>query len=103
MRFRTVCFLLLLLTALPAAAAEKKPLALKDGERVVLVGNTFVEREGEDCYLEALLTAHFPGRDLTFRNLGWGGDTVDVQARPPTYKDLKHWVHFAKPTVVFVS
>ncbi len=52
------------------------PLELRDGDRVVLLGNAFFERELPTSYIETLLTARHPERNLKFRNLGWSGDNV---------------------------
>lgn len=48
----------------------------RDGDRVVFLGATFIERMQDSDYLETELTSRFPSRHLTFRNLGWSGDTV---------------------------
>lgn len=60
-------------------AAE--PFQLKDQDRVVFLGATFVEREGQFGYLETALTTAWPDRQITFRNLGWSGDTVWADSR----------------------
>jgi lysophospholipase L1-like esterase len=65
----------------PALPAPKHPLELRDGERVALIGGTFIERLQTYGYLETLLTAVLPDRHLVFRNLGWSGDTVLGDAR----------------------
>ena len=65
--------LLLLLSA--------EPLKLDDGDRVVFLGNTLIEREQRYGWWELALTARFPGKKVTFRNLGWSGDTVFGEAR----------------------
>ena len=39
-------------------------------------GDTLIERDQRYGYLETMLTLLNPGKDLTFRNLGWSGDTV---------------------------
>ena len=89
-----------------ASAAE--PFALKDGDVVALVGNAFVEREQRDGYLELALTLAAPDADVTYRNLGWSGDTVDGRARRyfgETAEGMKHLldhVDAVKPTVIFV-
>ncbi|MBU6401879.1 MAG: hypothetical protein KGS61_16305, partial [Verrucomicrobia bacterium] len=59
--------------ALPAE--PPRPFELREGDRVVFVGDTLVEREQEYGYLEARMTAQFPDRNVTFRNLGWSADT----------------------------
>jgi lysophospholipase L1-like esterase len=72
--------------ALPMAVGDElprpqQPLELRDGERVALVGGTFIERLQNFGYLETYLTAAFPERHICFRNLGWSGDTVWGEAR----------------------
>jgi lysophospholipase L1-like esterase len=97
---------LLLLLPLPVGA---EPLALKDGDRVVLVGGTFIEREQRDGYWETALMRHFPGKAIVWRNLGWSGDTVRGESRgsfggqPQGYKHLKEHVLALKPTVLILG
>jgi len=62
-------------------SSRAEPLAIKDGERIVLIGNTLIEREQRYGYWEAALTRRFPDKRFTFRNLGWSGDTVFADAR----------------------
>ena len=69
--------LALLLTLLCNATSTRAaaPFELKDGDRVVFLGDTLIEREQHYGWIELMLTSRFPDRDITFRNLGWGGDT----------------------------
>jgi len=84
------------------------PFQLLDGDRVVFVGDTLVERASRDDFWEAALTARFPDRQITFRNLGWSADTPGGDARSgfgtveDGYQQLKAQVYAALPTVVFV-
>src|SRR6267378_4495853 len=64
-----------------AAAQNPAPLELTDGDRVVMVGDTLIEREQAYGYIEFQLTTHFPDRQVTFRNLGWSADTPQGQSR----------------------
>jgi lysophospholipase L1-like esterase len=97
----------LLAAADPGTAPS--PFTLTDGDRVVLVGNTLIEREQRSGYWEAALTARFPSRNITFRNLGWSGDTVFGIARasfdpPPVgFNRLRDGVLSLKPTVLIVA
>jgi lysophospholipase L1-like esterase len=98
-----------LLTA-PADPGPLPPLfTLEDGDRVVLVGNTLIEREQRSGYWEAALTVRFPHKNITFRNLGWSGDTVFGIARasfdpPPVgFNRLRDGVLALKPTVLIVA
>jgi lysophospholipase L1-like esterase len=95
------------LPAAPARAAE--PFELKEGDRVVLLGNTLIEREQRDGYWEAALTRRYPGRTVVFRNLGWSGDTVFGHARAgfgttaDGFTHLKEHVLSVKPTVILIG
>jgi lysophospholipase L1-like esterase len=82
---------------------------LSDGDRVVLLGNTLIEREQRYGYWETALTARFPGRKITFRNLGWSGDTVFGHARAgfgnvaDGFRHLKEHTLALKPTVLLIG
>ncbi|MCC7376899.1 MAG: hypothetical protein IT581_19730 [Verrucomicrobiales bacterium] len=98
------------LLGLNAGAAER--FELRDGDRVLFLGDTFFEREGEYGAFEARLTAAFPDRTVTYRNLSWSADTPTGRSRASfdwnkTEKDwlarVKEQVGLAKPTVAFLS
>ncbi|MFM7034806.1 MAG: SGNH/GDSL hydrolase family protein [Planctomycetia bacterium] len=101
-----------------AAAQPSGPVAssvsgfswsLRDGDRVVLLGDTFIEREGDRGFIEAALVAGHPEASLTFRNLGWSGDTVWAESRgvfdepAKGYERMLALVRELTPTVVFVA
>ncbi len=95
--------------AIATTATAVEPFELKDGERVVFLGNTLIERDQLYGYLETALVSQWPDRNITFRNLGWSGDTVwgDARAGFDTAKQgfqrLKDLVLANKPTTIFVS
>lgn len=98
------------LVSLSAAQAKPpKPFVLKDGDRVVWIGNTLAEREQRYGYWETALHAAYPTANFTVRNLGWSGDTVWGEARagfdPPAkgYERLISLTKELKPTVILVS
>lgn len=105
------CSLLLPLLLGRAARADEQagPFELKDGDRVALIGNTFIEREQNYSYLETLLRTRWPDRAITFRNLGWSGDTIHGHARgyfdgaEQGFARLNQIVHDLKPTVIFLG
>jgi len=82
---------------------------LQDGDRVVLLGATLIEREGQFGFLETAWTAAWPDRNIVFRNLGWSGDTVWAESRgifdPPQvgYQRMIALVQELKPTVVVLG
>jgi lysophospholipase L1-like esterase len=89
------------------SAAAADAFALKDGDRVVLIGSTLIEREQRYGYWETALTERYPG--VTFRNLGWSGDTVFGTAQASFgstadgFKHLKEHVAAVKPTVILIG
>jgi lysophospholipase L1-like esterase len=88
-----------------------KPFEFKDGDRVVWIGNTLVEREQRYGYWEAAVIAANADKKITVRNLGWSGDTVHAEARgrfdfdkpDACFKQLVSLTLELKPTVIFVS
>src|SRR5947207_9302375 len=98
---------LILLMAVTAQAAPPN-FELVDGDRVVFIGNTFVERDIQHNYLETMLTGRWRTRNITFRNLGWSGDTVFVPARAGSAPNkgfdlLVEAVKDLRPTVLFIA
>jgi putative heme-binding domain-containing protein len=105
MRIAIVCVLL----ALSSTALAAEPFELRDGDRVVLVGNTFIEREQNYGHLETRFIARWPDRNVAFRNLGWSGDTVWCDSRgyehdaARGFENLTKQIREIRPTVVFVG
>ncbi len=100
--------LFLLLGIIGEMPAKPRP-ALKDGDRVVLVGSTLIEREQRYGFWEMAIRAAMPGKHLTIRNLGWSGDTVEGHARAGFktvqvgFQRLVSKVKEAKPTVIILG
>ncbi|MCA9112266.1 MAG: hypothetical protein KDA52_20090 [Planctomycetaceae bacterium] len=103
--------ILLLLTVcgrMTDAADATNDLELRDGDRVVLLGGTIIEREQRFGHWETLLTIAHADKHITFRNLGWSGDTVWGESRGMFephlgYQRLIEEVTAANPTVVLVD
>jgi lysophospholipase L1-like esterase len=91
------------------ASRGAEPFELRDGDRVVLIGNTLIEREQRYGYWEAALTSRWPERNVTFRNLGWSGDTVWGESRAgfdtpaQGFRRLIDRTLEQRPTVLFVG
>ncbi|MEO6182692.1 MAG: hypothetical protein ABIP71_06275, partial [Verrucomicrobiota bacterium] len=73
------CLLVLGSSLLPTQAAT--PFEIFDGDRVVLIGDTLIEREQEFSYLETRLYTRFSDRKFIVRNLGWSADTPFGESR----------------------
>jgi glucose/arabinose dehydrogenase len=85
---------------------------LQNGDRVLFIGDTFFEREVDYGSIETRLTAAFPEHAVTFRNLGWAGDSPMGRARASFdwnnsetewLKRVKEQLALVKPTVAFLS
>src|SRR5438552_15323326 len=57
------------------SAQTTNAFELRDGDRVALLGDTFIEREQSYGYMEFVLITQFSERNVIFRNLGWSADT----------------------------
>lgn len=107
---RTSCTLLLAALAAISTAADPVPAPwIRAGDRVVLLGDTFIEREGDRGFIETALVAAHPQANLTIRHLGWSGDTVWAESRgvfdapAKGYERMLALVREIAPTVVVVA
>jgi hypothetical protein len=111
-----LAFLCLFVSASPALRAASAPFELREGDRVVFLGDTFVERAQYSAWIETMLTARFSDRNVTFRNLGWSADTPAGDSRfglsllqaghePPDegWKQLVRQLEEARPSVVVLG
>lgn len=102
--FFTFCFALALT---PLFAAE--PFEIKNGDRVLFLGDTLLEREGTYGYLETRMHEQFRDRRFTVRNLAFSADTplgwsrASFDPAATGFDRLKEQIALVKPTVVFLG
>jgi putative heme-binding domain-containing protein len=107
-RLTTLLCALFAATAWLASAQFQPPFEFQHGDRVVLIGDTFIEREQSYGYIEHRLTTEFPNRDVSFRNLGWSADTplgvsrAGFDAPEKGFDRVKEQIAAYKPTVAFL-
>lgn len=88
------------------AAGNSIQTNVKPGDRIALIGSGWVERMHNHPWLETMLTLEVPG--VTFRNMGWSGDTVfgDARAvfgsRTDGYQRLMRDLEFASPNLAIL-
>ena len=92
----TVVVALILGLGMPAGAGE---FFFKDGDRVVVMGDSITEQHLYSNYLEAWTLTRFPTWKITFHNVGIGGDTVPGAA---TVDFCATWWQY-KPTALTVD
>ena len=86
--FRKLLFTLVALESL-AASALAGEFFIKDGDRVVFLGDSITEQRLYTTYIEAYALTRHPEWKLWFRNVGWGGDTSWLRQRAhPDEKQL---------------
>ena len=106
LRFLLALCVFSLLTVVVRSA---EPFEIKDGDRVLFLGDTLMEREGTYGYLETRIHEQFPDRHFTVRNLafsadtplGWSRASFDPAAKG--FDRLKEQLDLVKPTVAFLG
>jgi lysophospholipase L1-like esterase len=95
-RLGLLCLAVLLpVTAVPGGekASPPRKFFFKDGDTIVMIGDSITEQHLYSNYVEMWTVSRFPAWKLTFRNVGIGGDTSrggnarfkrDVLAHKPT-------------------
>ena len=75
--------------ALQGASVHAADFAIRDGDRVVFLGDSITEQRLYTTYIEAYTLTRHPDWKLSFRNVGWGGDTAWLRQRAhPDEKQL---------------
>ena len=75
---RPVIWAMALVAAVRTFAAD---FAIHDGDRVVFLGDSITEQRLYTTYIEAYTLTRQPAWQLSFRNVGWGGDTAWLRQR----------------------
>ena len=102
-------FILILFFFISLSARAAEPFEIKEGDRVLLLGDTLLERENTYGYLETRMHEQFPDRHFIVRNLSWAGETPRGWSRasfdPPGkgFERLKEDIGKVRPTVVFLG
>ena len=102
-RFATVLALALAVAAGRAGAADKPALALKKGDRIILIGNTLAERMQYFGHFETLLHSRFPDLNLVVHDLGWSADELTLRPRSKGFEDHGHRLEDEKPDVLVAA
>ncbi len=92
------CFLLSILLVAPQRGAA---FELKKNEHISIIGNTLADRMQHDNWLETLIYAKFPDKNLVFRNLAFAGDEVVFRHRSENFGSPDEWLTKTKADVIF--
>ncbi len=67
--------------SLPLTTTAADRFFVHKGDRIVFLGDSITEQRLYTTYLEAYALSRYPQWKLTFRNVGWGGDTSWLRQR----------------------
>jgi lysophospholipase L1-like esterase len=82
MKRATIKPLCVLLAAIAfATQALAGSFFIHDGDRVVFLGDSITEQRLYTTYIEGYALTRYPAWKLSFRNVGWGGDTAWLRQR----------------------
>ncbi|MFP6874172.1 MAG: SGNH/GDSL hydrolase family protein [Verrucomicrobiales bacterium] len=84
MRNSIACALLASLVPIGIGIAGADP-AIRPGEHIAIIGNTYADQLRVHGYLETLLLQRTQGNPVSIRNLGWGADTLSTRERPTNF------------------
>ena len=109
----TICFRwfsLALLLALPSARAQgPSGVAIpaffyRDGDTpAVFLGDSITAQKMYTTYIETYVLSRFPSWNLTFRNIGWGGDTSWLSRRGTFENGMKRDILSLAPKAITVD
>ncbi len=88
-----LALILFCMTIAPNLAHAQTPL--KDGDRVVIYGDSITQQRLYSRYLQQYVNCRYPDKKIVFINAGWSGDRA-----PGGLSRLKRDVLIHKPTVV---
>ena len=83
--------------------ATEFPLPIDVGDRVMLIGNTLLERSQEFGRFEAYLQKKFPNHKLQVRHLAWSADTIALQPRPANFASTTQHLTHERADVIFAA
>lgn len=102
-----LCVILLTGCGATSQRAETREFFLRDGERVVFLGDSITQNGTYIQYIDAYLTTRFPDHDFNLTNLGLSGETAaglsepdHPNARPDIHDRLLRGLTPTNPTTV---
>ena len=84
-RLLKACFVWVILCS--SAMAADSGFFIRDGDRVVFLGDSITEQKLYTTYIEAYTVTRFPKQKFNFWNSGWGGDTAWLRMRSQPDED----------------
>ncbi len=102
MRLSHALALLSICASTLCAAQQVKSFHLKDGDSVVIYGDSITEQRLYSAIVETFVATRYPGLNVSFVNSGWSGDTVNGGGGGPIDTRLQRDVFPFHPSVVAI-
>lgn len=94
----SICLLVVLACA-SITSAQSPRLEIRDGQKLVTVGNSLGERMNLYGNFESLLQLRHAGKQIQFRNFCWPADEVGQRQRPGSYTKIDDPVAIFAPEI----
>lgn len=85
------------------AVATELPLQLKEGDRIMFVGNTLFDLAGRYGFFESMVYQSHPEEAPVIRNLSWSADEIDLQPRPENFASVAQHLTREKADVIIAG
>ena len=96
--------LMLAMTLGMATVATSADFFYRDGDKpVVFLGDSITDNQPYPKMIEAFILTRFPKWDVTFRNIGWSGDTAGLRTRVNFENGMKRDVMPLKPMAITID
>ncbi len=99
----TACALTLSAATRPALAQPAGDFFFHDGDRAVILGDSITQQHQYSTLIESYVLSRFPNWKITFRNSGWGGDTMGLRQRGGLDNGFTRDIAPLKPTAVTID
>ncbi len=104
MKRSLIAALSILLLASSVNAVEPVAFPFRDGDRpIVFIGDSITEQRMYPAYIESYLLTRFPSWNITFRNVGWSGDTMSLRTRGSFEIGLARDILPLKPAIALIN
>lgn len=92
----------LAISSLPAGLAAAD-FFFKDGDRAMILGDSITQQRMYSTLVESYVVSRFPTWEITFRNTGWSGDTMNLRTRSGIDKGFDRDIKPLAPTAVTID
>lgn len=101
LRVTALALLAALASSWPVTAAA--PFFFRDGDRAMILGDSITQQQQYSALVETYTLSRFPDWKITFRNTGWGADTMGFRMRKSLDNGFDRDIKPLAPTAVTID